>query len=254
MTVRAGAALVLGGSGGIGRVISRELAQDGWDVALTWRGNQAGAEIASADVALAGRRALTLQADLAEAASAASAIKATLAEFGAIGTLVYAAGPLVPQLHISRMTPAQMQTHLAQDTMGFFHAVHAALPHLRASGGNLVACVSTAQFRYATQDALSVVPKAAVTALMTGIAKEEGRFGVRANGVAVGLIEAGQHLELQRLGQVDQAYLAAAAQATPLRRVGQPEDIAEAVCFLAANERAGFVTGQVIRVDGGYSI
>ena len=119
---------------------------------------------------------------------------------------------------------------------------------------NLVACVSTAQFRYATQDALSVVPKAAVTALMTGIAKEEGRFGVRANGVAVGLIEAGQHLELQRLGQVDQAYLAAAAQATPLRRVGQPEDIAEAVCFLAANERAGFVTGQVIRVDGGYSI
>ena len=249
-----GTALVIGGSGGIGRVIARILAEDGWDVAVTYRANRAGAEEALAAVTAAGRKGAAFAVDLADAQDVARMVGAVVAAFGAIDQLTYAAGPLVPQMHISKLTPELVAAHLNQDALGFYHVIHAALPHLRASQGNMVTCISAAQFRFATQDALSVIPKAAVTALMTGIAKEEGRFGIRANGVAIGLIEAGQHLQLQAMGHIDSGYIAAAAKATPLRRAGQPEDIAEAVKYFAAPERAGFVTGQVIRVDGGYSI
>jgi NAD(P)-dependent dehydrogenase (short-subunit alcohol dehydrogenase family) len=89
---------------------------------------------------------------------------------------------------------------------------------------------------------------------MLGIAKEEGRFGVRANGVGIGLIEAGQHKALEASGAIDGAYLEAAAKATPLRRAGRPEDIGEAVAFFADPAKSGFVTGQTICVDGGYSV
>lgn len=249
-----GAALVIGGSGGIGRVIARILAEDGWDVAVTYRANRAGADEALAGVSAAGRKGAAFAVDLSDAADVARMVGEVAETFGAINQLTYAAGPLVPQLHISKLTPELVATHLNQDALGFYHAFHAALPHLRDSRGNIVTCISAAQFRWATQDALSVIPKAAVTALMTGIAKEEGRFGVRANAVAIGLIEAGQHIQLQAMGHIDAGYLEAAAKATPLRRAGQPEDIAEAVKFFAAPEKAGFVTGQIIRVDGGYSI
>ncbi|MCC6306762.1 MAG: SDR family NAD(P)-dependent oxidoreductase, partial [Rhodobacteraceae bacterium] len=187
-----GAAIVVGGSGGIGRGIVAVLAARGWDLAITWRTGADRAEAAAGAARAAGVRATTHAVDLAAAASVAAMVAAAAAAHGAPACVVYAAGPLVPQRHLSRITPEEMRDHLLQDTLGFFHLVHAALPHLRARGGSLVACVSAAQFRHAPADGLSVVPKAGVLALLLGVAKEEGRHGVRANGVAVGLIEAGQ--------------------------------------------------------------
>lgn len=251
---RKGAAVVIGGSGGIGASICQVLARNGWDVAVTYLRNAAKADAACDAVRAEGRVGSVHGIDISDSDAVAQMIADIVKTHGGIGTIVYAAGPLVPLIHLSKITPEQMKSHLIQDTLGFFNVVHAALPHLRAAQGNIVACHSAAQYRYAPADGLSVVPKAGVRSLMLGIAKEEGRFGVRANGVAIGLIEAGQHTELTKLGFIHDGYMEAAARATPLRRAGTPRDIAEAVAFFADSTRASFVTGQVISVDGGYSI
>lgn len=250
-----GMAVVAGGSGGIGAGIVAVLARQGWDLAITYRQGAGRAAAAAQAATAAGARTSIHAVELADAGAVAAMLAAAAAAHGAPpACVVYAAGPLVAQRHLARVAPEAMRDHLLQDALGCFHLVHAAIPHLRQSRGSLVVCLSAAQYRHAPADGLSVVPKAAVAALMLGVAKEEGRHGIRANGVAIGLIAAGQREELERRGEIDAAYLAAAARATPLRREGRAEDVGEAVAFLADPARAGFVSGTVIRVDGGYSV
>lgn len=248
-----GAAVVIGGSGGVGAEICRVLARDGCDVALTYFGNEARAKLAAGLVEGEGRKASIHRLNIEETENVRAFVAKVLAEHGGIHTLVYAAGPLVPLIHLSKVDPELMKKHLMQDTFGFFNVVQSCLPALRAARGSVVAVQTAAHYRYASADGLSVIPKAGVNAMMKGIAKEEGRFGIRANGVALGIIEAGQHPELTKLGFIDDKYMEAAAKNTPLRKNGQPIDVAEAVTFLASS-KAGFVSGQVICVDGGYSI
>jgi NAD(P)-dependent dehydrogenase (short-subunit alcohol dehydrogenase family) len=122
-----------------------------------------------------------------------------------------------------------------------------------AAGGVVAALVTPAIRRYAVKDVLSAAPKAAIEALVRGIAAEEGRFGVRANCVGVGVIEDGMYHKLIETGDFDERFLQATRDVVALRRLGAAQDIANAVEFLVS-DRAAYITGQTLMVDGGYAV
>ena len=246
---RRGAALVIGATGGVGSAVARMLAARGCALAATYRGNLRAANTLVAEIP--GTRAWRL--DLTDAAACAVVVAEAAEAFGGLHTLVYAAGPPVRQAHLSTVTPAQFQVHLEQEAVGFFNVLAPALRSLREARGSLVAVTTAATSRFAVRDGLSAAPKGAVEAVVRGIAAEEGRYGVRANCVAPGFLTDGMATRLIASGDLDARALAAAKANTPLGFFGSPEDVAEAVCFLAS-DRARFITGQRLAVDGGYTV
>lgn len=248
----AGKAFVAGGSGGIGSAIALALAKAGCDVVLTYNRNRDKAEAAADRVRATGRTAETVGLDLEDAPAVAAAIDQAAAGAG-LHTVVYATGPYVDLRYLSTVDPELMRRYVSGDVLACYNLVHPALPHLRRSKGSLVAVTTTATARWALKDGLSAVPKAAVNAIFTGVAKEEGRFGVRANMVALGVIEAGMFHRTVAEGKIDDAYLASMGQNVPLVRPGRAEEVAEAVVYLASS-RASYTTGQVLYVDGGFHL
>lgn len=249
-----GAALIVGGSGGIGRVVALEFARAGADVALTYHTKRGAAESAAAEIRALGRRASIHQLTVGDAARVEAALDEATSEHGRVHTIVYAAATLTYQVLVSEITNEQWHTAVTQDLNGFFNVVKASLPRFRAAGGgSYVNLGSAGDQRWPERDGLSVIPKAAIEALIRGIAKEEGRYGIRANTVLVGVIEAGMFLELTRQGVFDQAWVDEVQKGLGLKRWGKPEEVGYAAVFLASN-RAAYVTGQQIAVAGGYGI
>lgn len=244
---------MLGASGGLGQATARMLIERGSDVALTYFRSEHAVDQLLATARTHGRSAKSWQLDLADAGRASEVVTQVATEFGGIHTLVYAAGPHVPMVHLSRVPPADFQRQMVSDVAGFFNATHAALPHLRTSRGSIVAITSAGTSRFPVRDGMSIGPKGAVEALIRGIAAEEGKYGVRANSVGPGMTTDGMADRLIGSGDLDEHALEVAKANIPLRAFGDAEDIAEAVCFLAS-DRADFISGQKLDVDGGYGV
>lgn len=246
-------ALVGGGSGGIGRAISKALAEGGWNVAVTFKSNEEGARATASRVEAAGGEARTLPVDLTDAAATAAAVDGLAAEVDLNG-LVYAAGPRIPLDYFSNFTAEQFSDVVDADLKACFNLLRPGAQHLREGEGSVIALSTQAVARYAKRDSLSSIPKSAVEGIVKAIAVEEGRYGVTANTIGVGMIEGeGMWESMNESGHYTEAMLDAAMAATPMRRFGTPEDIARLARFLMSEE-AAWITGQTIYVDGGYSV
>ena len=243
------AAFVVGGSGGLGSAISRRLAAE-WDhVAVGYGRSCDRADALAAELG----NASAVHCDLGDAASVAESIASVAKVHGGIGTLVFASGVAIGQPFVSKTSEDQWREVLETEVIGLTRVIAATLPLFRAAGGgSFVIIVSVANFSYPPGDALSSVPKAAMESLGRAVAKEEGRYGIRANMVAPGIIDAGLGAEFLT-GLYTPEIWETQRKRIALQRFGSGEDIAEATAFLAS-ERSRYITGQTLIVDGGFSL
>jgi NAD(P)-dependent dehydrogenase (short-subunit alcohol dehydrogenase family) len=248
-----GVAFVAGGSGGIGAAITQSLAAAGSDVLFSYYRNQDAARRVLEAAGREGRHVECVQLALEDGAAAARVLKDARSRFGKIHSVIYAAGPSVPINYVGQIAEADWVKTFAMDTHACFNLVQAALPILKEQRGGSLTAVTTTQFaRHVPMSVLSSAPKAAIESMMQVVAKEYGRFGVRANCVRSGWL-AGGKLADGIGGQVQEKAIQAIVAQIPMAALGDPTDVAAAVTFLAS-KAARYITGDALTVDGGWRL
>ena len=238
------AAIVTGGSRGIGRAIALRLGQQGADVCFSFKGNAAAAEEAVGELTRLGRKGISYQADVTDPDAAERLVKVALDAFGKVDILVNNAGVTRDDL-IMRMSPEKWREVLETNLFGAFYTLKAVTrPMLRAKGGRIINITSVSGQAGQEGQANYSSAKAGLIGLTKASARELASRNITVNAVAPGFV-------LTELTQdLPERLLEMAKERTPLGRFGTPEDVANAVAFLASEE-AAYITGQVLAVDGG---
>ena len=247
-----GCVLIVGGSGGIGSLCAKEFANSGAKLAITYYKNeQAAIKIANeidANVKI-------YQLDNSDPKSVEDTLIKVTKDHGSMNTLVNAAGFDIPQKFISEIDIDLWKGVIDADINGFFNLIKFGLPYLRQSKGSIVFISSAGLFKYPPGDILSVAPKATIEHVLKGIAKEEGSNGVRANSIALGIIDTGifHRLREEENTFFDDAWHEAVMNTLAIKRFGFPKEVADTAVFLASS-KGGYITGHCVPVDGGYHL
>ena len=245
-----GSAIVIGGSGGIGSAICKTFASHGVPVIFSYHGNETAANDLKKEILDHGGVVSSKKLSINDKTQVEDFFQEL--ENKRIHSIVNATGSDIRMKWINELTYEEWDDVMRTDADGFFNIVKNSLPILRKFGGSYTTLSSIGLSRWPAKDVLSVAPKAAIDALINGIAKEEGRNNIRANSIQLGIIEAGIFLRIKGK-DYDDRYIEAAKNNTALKKLGEDQDVADAVFFLAS-DRAKYITGQTLYLDGGYRI
>ena len=235
--------LVTGGSRGIGAEVSRRFAASGSRVVIGYRSDRPSAQKLADELNGAGGSCVAIQGDVADEASIKAFVAAAVKEFGGVDVLVNCAG-IGPYRPLGKMDAAFVRAILDTNVAGIVLMTQEVLPHMASPGGRIINFASALAYRPIPASSVYSASKAAVVTLTHAFAKELGARGITVNAVAPGVIETDMTTAIiaERGPQI--------VGMTPLARIGQPEDIAGIVAFLASPE-AGWITGRTIIADGG---
>lgn len=237
-------AVVTGGGRDIGRACVMKLAAEGAAVAINYHSSSAGADSAVSEIEAAGGRAFALQGDMTDPADVAALVGGAVERWGRVDALVHVTGGLVERIKLREMPIDHWRHVMDLNLTSFVHLVQAGLPHMGA-GGSIVSIASQAARDGGGPGAVAyAASKGAIVTMTRGLAKELGP-DIRVNSVCPGMISTGFHDTFSTAeGRAN------VARATPLKREGSSEEVANLVAFLASDE-AAFVTGANVDINGG---
>jgi len=242
-------ALVTGGSQGIGAAASLELAREGANVCLTYRKHDTEAKKYADEIREMGRKAIAIKCDISSFSEAESVVKSAIDEFGGLDVLVNNAGMNWDGVSW-KMSEEQWDRVIEVNLKGYFNFTRQVAPIFKDQKyGKIINITSINGLRGKFGQSNYSASKAGIIGFTKAVAKELGAFNVNVNAVAPGLIETTMLKESDSRDKI----IDMAMNEIVLKRVGQPEDLANVVVFLAS-DKARHVTGEIIKVDGGQYI
>lgn len=240
-------ALVTGAGRGIGSAIAKTLAANGAFVIVNYNGSKEKAEAVVEEIKKSGAEAAAVQCDVSDYAACGKMVEELIASYGHIDILVNNAGITRDNL-ILKMSEEEFEAVLNTNLKGTFHTIrHLSRYFVKQRAGRIINLSSVSGVMGNAGQANYSASKAGVIGLTKSVARELARRGITCNAVAPG------YIETEMTAQMPEAAKEAVKQQIPLQRTGTVWDIAEMVAFLAS-EKASYITGQVISVDGGMSI
>lgn len=239
-------AVVTGGAGGIGRAICRALARDGYAVVLGYRTHEGRASEVVEEIQAAGGKAMAVRVDVTDAASVQKMVASTIRTFGGIGAVIHAASPPIGPVSFDDLEWPAIAEHLDTDVRGAFQLAKACVPQMRSQGFGRIVAITSGELDGAPTPRWTAyaVGKAALATFVRSLAVELGPSGITVNCVSPGMTDTAL------VGDLSEKARLVLARRAPLRRLAQPEDVAEAVSFLVS-PRADYITGETVRVNGG---
>ncbi len=240
-------ALVTGAARDVGRAIAATLAAEGAAVAVNYRGSREEADSLVAEIAARGGKAKAYGANVADHAAVKAMVDAVATDFGGLNILVNNAGLALRQ-RFADTTPDAWRRQIDTCLYGAIHCCHAAAPHLEAGrDGRIVGVIGDSSRVGESGLAIVAAARAGVVGLMKSLARELGRSGTTANVVSLGLVETAHDRSWveENREKLTRLY--------PVRRLGLPDNVAPMVAMLVS-PHAGWITGQVLSISGGYSM